>query len=74
MGEVVRKHDYVDGKCQHCGDKESDNAGADRACVARAMPHPTPVSVFAEIDPIYNRIQELRAERAANLSATTTLD
>jgi hypothetical protein len=71
MSETVNQHDYVEGKCQHCGDRHADNAARDRRCVSRIIPRSIPTSVFAEIDPIYQRILELRRERDAVLSTAT---
>jgi hypothetical protein len=63
----IRQHDYVDGVCQHCGDKETDNKGehAERLCVSRETPRSIPVSIFANLGEIGNRLKEIRAEEAA---------
>ena len=64
---TIRQHDYIDGKCQHCGDKESDNVGerAGRACVSRETPRSIPVSVFHSLSEIGERLKEIRAEEEA---------
>jgi hypothetical protein len=61
----VNQHNYIDGRCQHCGDKQDDNVGehAARACVSREVPRSVPVSVFAKLGDIGDRMKELQAER-----------
>ena len=66
---TTREHFYDEaGKCVHCGDLSSDNVGehADRQCVVREVPRPTPTSVFAgTMDDIRARYLELKAEQDA---------
>jgi hypothetical protein len=61
---TIRTHDYVDGRCQHCGDKEGDNTGehAARSCIAREAPRAAFVSVFADLTVIGDRMKEIQAE------------
>jgi hypothetical protein len=75
MAELPQ-HNYIGGVCEVCGDRQADNLSRDRLCKRPAVPshRSIPVSVFAEIDPIYSRIQELRRERDALLSQTTTIE
>ncbi len=73
---ALPQHEYFNGVCGHCGDKESDNANNPLRLCKRVEPEnrPIPTSVFAEIDPIHARILELRAERDAQLAGTTSLE
>lgn len=73
-----RQHSFVEGVCRYCGAQFV--AGEDqRTCLSTsereaAKVRPIPVSVFAEIDPIFDRIQELRRERDAQLAQTTLIE
>lgn len=73
----MAEHSFVEGVCRYCGasfavgdDQRTCLTGKDREPVAR----PIPISVFAEVDPIYDRIQELKRERDAQLAQTTLID
>lgn len=65
--ETIRQHDYLDGRCQHCGDLEAENVDdkAGRSCIARAVPRAVPTSIFAHPGEIGDRAAEIRAEENA---------
>jgi hypothetical protein len=66
----MTEHAYVDGRCEICGDLAAHNVNKDRPCVRRPEPasRPIPASV---VDDIYDRIQELRREKDAQLAEPT---
>lgn len=73
----MAEHSFNEGVCRYCGAQQT--AGEDqRTCLSRAeqanQPRPVPKSVFAEVDPLYERIQELKREKDQQLAATTTID
>lgn len=73
----MSEHSFVNQVCRYCG--ATFVAGEDqRSCLSHkereAIPRPVPTSVFAEIDPIYARIQELRRERDAQLAEPMTIE
>ena len=73
----MAEHSFVEGVCRYCGASyRADDV--QRTCLShgerKALVRPIPVSVLAEVDPIYQRIQELRRERDAQLAQTTLIE
>lgn len=62
MPDTIRQHDYADGKCLHCGDRQGDNTGinSERGCISREVPRAVPESIFAKIEDIGAVMREIR--------------
>lgn len=72
MPNTIRQHDYIDGVCQHCRDRQSDNTGinTERACIAREVTRPVPESVFSDLTTIGERMRVSRGEEDAARAGT----
>lgn len=70
MSDTIRAHDYQDGKCVHCGDREAENTGehAARSCVARELPRATPSSIFSSLGDIGEEMRRIRREEGREVA------